>query len=104
MAATLPLGLQPLNVPVLLSRDGMFVGNLIRNTGDWPDDTVVELWFLVTVDDLTSPIIWAADINDNVISWARPAADSLAVIQAAAKNVRLHFNGLLWGTGKVTVK
>ena len=104
MAATLPLGLQPINVPVILSRDGAFVANLFKNNGDWPDGTEVELWFTVTTDDLSHPIIWPADIVGDRISWDVDAEDSLAVIQAGAKNVRLHYNTLLWGTGKVSVK
>lgn len=104
MAVTLPLGLQPINVPVTLSRDGAFVANLTKNTGVWPDGTEVDLWFTVDTIDLTHPIIWPATIVDDVISWNVPASESLAVIQAGAKHVRLHFNTLLWGVGKVTVK
>jgi hypothetical protein len=104
MATTLPLGLQPINVPVLLSRDGAFVANLTKDSGDWPDGTEVELWFVVNANDLTDPIVWPATVDGGVLSWDVAASESLAVIQANAKNVRLHFNTLLWGTGKVTVK
>jgi hypothetical protein len=104
MAATLPLGLEPINVPVTLSRDGAFIANLTKNSGVWPDGTVVELWFVVDPADLTNPIIWPATINADVISWNVPASECLAVIQDGAKNVRLHYNALVWGKGKVTVK
>src|SRR5882762_11784733 len=97
MAATLPLGLEPINVPVTLSRDGAFVANLTKNSGVWPNGTEVELWFVVDAADLTDPIIWPATIIDSVISWDVPASECLAVIQDGAKNVRLHYNTLLWG-------
>lgn len=102
-ATTLPLGLVPINVPVTLSRDGAFVANLTRNSGLWPDGTDVELWFLVDPADLTNPIVWSATIADDLISWDVPASECLAVIQAGARNVRLHYNSLLWGKGKVTI-
>jgi hypothetical protein len=104
MATTLPLGLVPISVPVTLSRDGAFVANLTKNSGDWPDGTAVELWFLVDATNLDTPIIWAATVDAGVISWNVESTESKAVIEAGAKNVRLHFNDLLWGTGKVTIK
>jgi hypothetical protein len=102
-ATTLPLGLVPINVPVTLSRDGEFTATLTKNSGDWPVGTAVELWFVVDSNDLSHPIVWAADVAGPIISWNVTAVDCTTVIQGGAKNVRLHYNDLLWGKGKVTV-
>ena len=104
MAATLPLGLDPVNVPVILSRDGAFVANITNKLGDWPDGTEIELWFIVDKADLTTPIVWTATIDGPLASWNVEAMDCSQVIHDNAKNVRLHYNTLLWGIGKVTVK
>jgi hypothetical protein len=52
---------------------------------------------------LTHPIVWPAVIDGGIISWNVPASDCSTVISDGAKNVRLHYNDLLWGKGKVTV-
>lgn len=101
--ANLPLGLTPLNVPVLLTRDGAFVASLTKDSGTWPGGTTVELWFQATIDS-EAPIIWPATIVGAVISWHVDSIGCEAVIDADAKFVRLHFNDLTWGTGRVTVK
>jgi hypothetical protein len=103
------LGLQPLDVNVVLARGAAFVAELEVTSGTWPVGTAISLVFSTSDDSVTpSGLTWPATVAGTTAAWDVAAADVTAVIAAGARYARLLYTEgaaapLLWGKGEVRV-
>ncbi|MCF7547616.1 hypothetical protein [Pseudonocardia sp. WMMC193] len=101
--STISLGFDPLPLEVRLAPDSDFVTAIVAE-GGWPPGAQLELQVRLRG---ANPVVWAATLDGEAMTWNVPAAQVAAVLAARPTQVRLHYREgadgptLLWASGPV---
>lgn len=102
---TMQLGVQPVDLEVLLTVDADFTANIKRDDAQpWPNGSSLSLVFTLPE---AAPVSWQATFNGSLASFDVDKVDVNAVALARPRKVALWFiDGAaesLWAVGKVKV-
>lgn len=103
------LGLQPIELVVILVRSGAFVSALVADT-PWLAGTAItlELYGGKAPDgSLSSPVVWPATVAGTGAAWDVTPTGVASVLDAGHHYARLHYtaaggDSLVWGRGRIS--